>query len=134
VHFIPRTSRSGFLHLLTRADVILDPLHFGGGNTSFQALGLGVPIVTLPSDHMRGRVTLGCYRQMEFFDCVAGNPDQYVDLAVKTVRDAEFRSYVRTEIRRRSGFLFDDLTAVTEIQQFFRESIQAARSQSARAA
>ena len=134
VHFVPRTSRTGFLHLLNSADVVLDPFHFGGGNTTFQALGLGVPIVTRPSEYLRGRVTLGCYRQMGFLDCVAASPEEYVDLAYRIVHDREFRAHVCAEIRRRSGFLFGDLTAVDEIQQFFRQSIMTARSHAVRAA
>ena len=38
---------------LASADVILDPLHFSGGNTTFEALAMGTPIVTLPGTFMR---------------------------------------------------------------------------------
>jgi predicted O-linked N-acetylglucosamine transferase (SPINDLY family) len=124
VTFVPRVGRAAFLRLLTTADVVLDPLHFGGGNTSFQALGLGLPIVTLPSELMRGRVTAGCYRKMEFETCIAQNAGEYVDLAVRLGTDPEFNSLVRSQIASRSHLLFEDPAAVRELEEFFRTAIR----------
>jgi len=41
----------GFLHLQALADVLLDTIHFGGGNTSLEAFAFGTPVVTLPGRH-----------------------------------------------------------------------------------
>jgi len=120
VTFVPRVDRAAFLRLLTTADTVLDPLHFGGGNTSFQALGLGLPIVTLPSALMRGRVTAGCYRKMEYETCIVRNADEYVDLAVRLGTDATFNALVRSQIASRSHVLFEDQAAVRELEEFFR--------------
>ena len=60
----PRLGYADYLCVMLLADVMLDPLHFGGGKTSLDALSLGVPIVTLPGKFMRGRATFGCYRKM----------------------------------------------------------------------
>src|SRR5262249_32461009 len=64
VRFVPRQDRAGFLGLTGMLDVSLDPLHFGGGNTSFEAFALGIPIVTLPSEFLRGRITYAQYLMM----------------------------------------------------------------------
>ena len=64
VIFVPRIPHAQFFRLLMMADVILDPPFFGGGNTSYEAFAMGLPIVTWPGPFMRGRVTEGCYRQM----------------------------------------------------------------------
>lgn len=120
VAFVPRVDRQAFLRLLATADVILDPLHFGGGNTSFQALGLGLPIVTLPSAFMRGRVTAGCYRKMDYETCIARDANHYADLAVSLGTDAELNAFVRSEIASRSGVLFEDMAAVRELEAFFK--------------
>ena len=37
----PRMSGDNFLHLQNIADVLLDPIHFGGGNTSYEAFSVG---------------------------------------------------------------------------------------------
>ena len=62
VRVLPRLPTAEFLDLLWMADALLDPLPFGGGTTSYAALGLGAPIVTWPGPFMRGRVTYGCYQ------------------------------------------------------------------------
>jgi len=120
VTFVSRVDRAAFLRLLSTADVVLDPPHFGGGNTSFQALGLGLPIVTLPSEFMRGRVTAGCYRKMGYETCIARNADEYVDLAVRLGTEPEFNALVRSQIASRSHVLFEDTAAVRELEEFFR--------------
>jgi predicted O-linked N-acetylglucosamine transferase (SPINDLY family) len=38
IHFIPFQPLTDFRQLLALADVVLDPLHFGGGDTSYEAL------------------------------------------------------------------------------------------------
>ncbi len=35
--FVPRQSRVGFQNLILCSDVLLDPIHFGGGNTTYEA-------------------------------------------------------------------------------------------------
>jgi predicted O-linked N-acetylglucosamine transferase (SPINDLY family) len=122
VIFLPRVDRRVFLRLVATADLLLDPVHFGGGNTSFQALGLGVPIVTLPGEFLRGRVTAGCYKKMGLETCVAATAGNYVDLAVRLGTDPQFNARVREEINARSAALFEDTAAVRELEAFFVEA------------
>ena len=105
------------------ADVLLDPLHFGGVNTTYDGLSLHKPIVTLPSQFQRGRYTLACYKKMGMSECVAENPTHYVDLAVRLGTDAEFRDHVSRRIRQTSDVLFEDQQAVDEHARIFRELI-----------
>src|SRR5262249_36843907 len=98
VQFLPRSGRGDFLGLMSICDVMLDPVHFGGGNTTYEALALGVPIVTLPSAFMRGRVTAACYRKMGLDDCIAKSPAEYVDLAVRLASDPAQRRTMQSRI------------------------------------
>jgi protein O-GlcNAc transferase len=75
--------------LTMAADVVLDPLHFGGGATTYDGLALGQPIVTLPSPFQRGRYTLGCYQKMDVMDCVAQSPQHYIELALRLANDPD---------------------------------------------
>jgi protein O-GlcNAc transferase len=115
--FVPRQSRDGFLGLMLVADVMLDPLHFGGGNTSFEALGVGLPIVTLPAAAMCGRVTLGCYRQMGLTRCVVNTPEEYIDLAVRLGTDPEFRRDTHAQILANADRLFDNPAGVRDLER-----------------
>jgi protein O-GlcNAc transferase len=108
--------------------VLLDPLHFGGVNSTYDGFSLNQPIVTLPSRFHRGRYTLGCCRKMGVTDCVASDARQYVALAVRLAVDADFRAAVVAKIRRESGALFTDLQAVSEHERLFNALVDEARS------
>ncbi|MBN2473353.1 MAG: tetratricopeptide repeat protein [Pirellulales bacterium] len=128
VRFVSRQSRSDFVALLGLADVLLDPLHFGGGNTTYEAFSRGVPIVTLPSEFMRGRVTAACYRKMGVADCVAADRDDYVKIALKLGTDADYRETVRSKVGEAAETLFEDAAAVRQLEEFFLRAAEQRRT------
>src|SRR4030042_4792366 len=117
-----------YLNLAAVADVLLDPLHYGGGVTSYDGLALGTPIVTLPSQYHRGRYTLGCYRKMNVLDCVASSVEEYEELALRLGTDRDYRQSVKEKILAANSVLFEDRTVVREHEEFFEQVIRAARS------
>jgi predicted O-linked N-acetylglucosamine transferase (SPINDLY family) len=119
IRYVPTLPEAEFLELLHEADAVLDPLHFGGGNSTYEAFAVGAPVVTLPGPFMRGRVTLGCYRQMGFEDLVASGPEHYVALAVRLANDTAFRDAMRARVRERSGVLFEDHGVLREFEALF---------------
>lgn len=132
VRFVPKLLREDFLHLLAVSDVLLDPIHFGGGNTSYEGLALGTPIVTLPSALLRGRLTYAMYRQMELPDLIAADAADYVRLAVRLGTDADFRAATRQRIQERSPVLFDDRAIVGELERALTAAVAAAAGPAAR--
>lgn len=122
VQFLPSQSHPDFMALNAVADVSLDPMHFGGGNTTYEALSIGLPVVTLPSDFLRARITLAMYRQMGMSDCVVQTPDQYVDLAVRLGTDPEYRRSIHEKILSACPVLFEDRRAIQQYSDFL-ESI-----------
>ncbi len=117
--FLPFQPADDYLSLIAAADVLLDPLHFGGVNSTYDALSLNQPIVTLPSTLHRGRYTLGCYRKMGLSDCIANSPAQYVEIVLRLAHDVDFRASVVAAIRDTSPLLFDDPVAVSEHERIF---------------
>ncbi|MGH8700799.1 MAG: hypothetical protein ACREVR_06430, partial [Burkholderiales bacterium] len=107
IRFLPKMSHERYLATIAAADVVLDPLYFGGCNSSCEALALGVPVVTLPGTHLFGRFTLGLYEEMGLRDCVAGSTDAYVDRAVQIGTERDYREHLAREINARSAVLFD---------------------------
>ncbi len=99
IMFLGRLSADGFYHFLTLADVVLDSVHFSGGTTSCQALSLGIPVVTLPGEFMRGRVTYALYKKLGVMDCVARDRTEYVELAVKLAQDRAWRESISGRIQ-----------------------------------
>jgi predicted O-linked N-acetylglucosamine transferase (SPINDLY family) len=111
--FLNRVSATTFYHVLALSDVLLDPVHFGGGNTSLEALSFGTPIVTWPSQLLRGRFTYGFYRTMEIPDCVADSADTYIEQAVRLGTDPAYRHQLRHRILQANGVLYENPAVIT---------------------
>jgi predicted O-linked N-acetylglucosamine transferase (SPINDLY family) len=118
VRFLPRMEKELYLDCLAACDLLLDPLHFGGGNTSYEGLALGLPIVTLPGELMRGRVTYALYRQMGVEDAVVSDAASYVERAVRLGCDCELRDQVSRRILAANDVLFENQAAVAELESF----------------
>lgn len=108
-----------FLGVIRCADVMLDTWPFGGGNTTYEALALGTPVVTLPAAYMRGRVTLGCYRRIGVMDCVADSPARYAEIAVALGSDRAARATVSAKILAAGEALYEDESALRALEDFF---------------
>jgi predicted O-linked N-acetylglucosamine transferase (SPINDLY family) len=125
IRFVGWLSSDDFLSLHAISDVVLDPPHFGGGRTSYEFFAFGLPVVTLPSRFLRGRLTLGMYRKMQLLDCVAASPVEYVDIAVKIATEPAYRAEIRSRILVANNVLYEDQSAIRELEIFF---AQAAKS------
>jgi predicted O-linked N-acetylglucosamine transferase (SPINDLY family) len=128
VLFVPRLSYLGFLALQAHMDVLLDPLHFGGGNTLYEAMEPGTPMVTLPGRFLRSRLALAAYRQMGVEDApIATDVDDYVRIALALGRDAGRRDSLKARLAAAAReHLFEDPGAVRGLEAFFTAAVEAA--------
>jgi protein O-GlcNAc transferase len=122
IRFLPGMSPDDFLNLIAVADVMLDTIYFNGMNTSLEAFALGTPVVTMPSGLQRGRHTLGMYKRMDYLECVAQSPQQYVAIALRLGTDSGYREAVQANILSRCSVLFEDREVVREFERFFVEA------------
>jgi predicted O-linked N-acetylglucosamine transferase (SPINDLY family) len=95
--------------------VALDTFHFGAGTTAALTLGIGCPMVTLPSRFQRGRSTLGCYLAMNMRDCIASDLDDYVRIAVRIARDPVHRAALSEKLLALRGAIFETDPAAREL-------------------
>lgn len=84
--WIPRLHPTDFRRLLQLCDVSLDPPAWNGGNTTVETMGVGVPVVTLPTEFMRGRHSLAFHKMAGAHGLIASNPQEYVDMATDKER------------------------------------------------
>jgi len=89
--FLPRMGAAEFRSALSLADVVLDTVHWSGGNTSLDAFAAGTPVVSLPGKYMRGRQTAGMLGLLDLSDLVAESEEHYVDLATRVAKDKAWR-------------------------------------------
>jgi protein O-GlcNAc transferase len=126
IRFVPYQSVEGYLGLIEAADVLLDPLYYGGGLTSFDGLSLNKPIVTLPGNFLRGRFTYGFYRTMGVDECIAADADDYVARAVRLGTDVEWRRHVVERIRQTSDVLFESQAVVADYDRILGQLVEEA--------
>lgn len=129
VLFLPRQPLERFMQLLPHFDVLLDPPHFGSGNTLYESLMYGIPSVTWPGRFMRGRIVAGIYSLIGLEDApVAEQLDDYARLAVDIAGDQERRERLRRELLDKAVSLYQDMMAVREFEAFLEAAVEAAAS------
>ena len=123
--FLPKQSRRNFMALQGRMDVLLDPIHFGGGNTFYEAMVYGTPMVTWPGWHLRSRIAGGLYRQMGIEDApIVSRLEDYAPLALALGRDpGRCRRLREASIEAAKRELLLDMRAVREFEDFLEAAI-----------
>lgn len=119
VRMLPRLTRDDFINLSAACDCLLDPVHFGGGNTSLEAFAVGAPVVTLPGGFLRSRITAALLRRMGIDELIAQNGAEYARIAVKVATDQEYRRSLCQRIEERRGILYENPESVSELERFF---------------
>lgn len=127
VRWLPRLTHDDYLWFNAVCDVHLDTLHFNGGNTSYKALGVGAPIVTLSGEFLRNRITTALYKKMGVLDCLVRTPEEYIDLAVRLACEPNFRRQISDKILAANDVLYADMEAVRELERFFERAVGKAR-------
>jgi len=83
------------------------------------ALGLGVPLVTLPGDFNPGRMAYTFFQKLGITDSVATSPADYVERSIRIATDASLRKSLRSRILERCDLLFSNRDAAVELEAFF---------------
>lgn len=102
VEFVGPQPLEDYLRTYREIDVALDPFPFGGGTTTCDALWMGVPVVTLTGHTAVSRAGSSLLSNAGLADLVARSEEQYVDIAVRSMRDrpsAAMRRNLRERLR-----------------------------------
>ena len=105
-------------------DVMLDSIEWSGGNTTLESLAQDLPVVTVETALMRGRVSGGMLRMMGLPETVAGSVDDYVALAVRMARDAEFRAAIKSRVARDKNRLYRDHASIAALEDFIERAVR----------
>ena len=104
-------------------DIALDPFPFAGGTTTFDALWMGVPVVTLAGDRPVGRGGLSILSTLGHPEWVGHSLEEYIkvaqDLASKPDRLETIRKNLRDDIK--NSPLMDSPRFVREMEKHFHQ-------------
>ena len=108
--FLPQRTREEYLRVNLACDVMVDSLHWSGGNTSLDALHCGLPMVTHPGALMRGRQSAAMLRALGCAELIADSPRRLAELAVEVANDRARRNNLGARIQ-------DALPRLTQSQE-----------------
>ncbi len=112
-------------HLATygEIDVALDTFPYNGTTTTFEALWMGVPVVTLSGGRHASRVGASILHGVGLDDLVAKSVEQYIEIAANLARDQPRCRELRATLRGRmeSSQLLDREAMSLAIGQALRE-------------
>ncbi len=80
---------AGHLALYDAVDIALDPFPFCGSTTSFEALSMGVPVVTWPQEAMISRWTASLLSTLGLEELIAGSAEDYDAIAARLAGDPD---------------------------------------------
>jgi len=103
VEFLPGSlnSVSEHLALYDGVDVALDPFPFSGSTTTFEALFMGVPVVTLPQPRLVARWSASILTTVGLTSFIADSPDDYIAIAQRAATDSHGLATLRAGLRER---------------------------------
>jgi predicted O-linked N-acetylglucosamine transferase (SPINDLY family) len=93
------SSRGDHLSLYCQTDIALDPWPFTGSTTTFEALSMGVPVVTLAADTMVGRWSGSMLHALELDELIASSEEEYVVIARRLAADLTYLAKLRRSLR-----------------------------------
>jgi predicted O-linked N-acetylglucosamine transferase (SPINDLY family) len=124
--FLPRMSPGQFGGLLRKIDVNIDSIGWSGGNTTLQSLEADCPLVTMPTEFMRGRHSYAMLKMIGVEELIAPTADAFVDTLVRLGTDGNFRAAMAKKISDNKHRLYEDKAFIAGLDSFVK-STHAAR-------
>jgi len=111
------------LALYSQIDIALDPFPFNGATTTYEALMMGVPVISLEGERFVDRVSATLLKQAGLPEFVTESKDEYVSNAIKLAaspsRLAKWRKVIRPRVL--GSPLFDGGAYARSVEHAFRD-------------
>lgn len=119
--YIPSTE--GHLAAYHGIDIALDTFPYHGTTTTFEALWMGVPVVTLAGQVHAARVGVSILSRMGLSELIVNTPETYVHLAVELARDLPRLQRLRQTMRlcMEEQGLMDGERILRDLESAYRE-------------
>ncbi|HTW93459.1 MAG TPA: tetratricopeptide repeat protein [Tepidisphaeraceae bacterium] len=101
IEFVGGAARGEYLRTYHRIDICLDTLPYNGHTTSFDALWMGVPVVTLVGDRVVGRAALSQLSNLGLSELAARTEEEFVKIAAGLARDGQRLEELHRTLRGR---------------------------------
>jgi len=122
--FLPRLDPDAFAAVIGCCDVILDSIGWSGCNSTMEGLPHHLPVVTMRDGLMRGRHTTAILTMMGVTDTVADSVDEYVSMAVRLAKDADWRNDMKARMAAGRSAVYGDRACIEALQAFLLQVTQ----------
>ena len=105
-------------------DIALDTSPFAGGTTSFDALWMGVPLVTLAGERSSSRGGASILTSLGRPDWIARSPQEYIAIAQRLAADPQALATIRSGLRAelQASPLMDNAGFTRELEALYRQA------------
>ncbi len=110
----------GHLRFYERVDVALDATPFTGSTTTFEALWMGVPVVTPPGRTILSRWTAGMLTRVGRADLIATSDEHFVKLAAEQAAKAKHQDRAALREAVRASALCDPRKQARDFERIYR--------------
>ena len=103
------SGRAAALNSYNQIDIGLDPFPYPGGTTSYEALWMGVPILTMRGSNYLSHLGESIMHHAGLADWIAVDEDDYVDKAISNAANLQHLATLRADLRQQvlASPLFD---------------------------
>lgn len=126
IEFVDHQPREKYLEQYHRIDIALDTIPYGGHTTTFDALWMGVPVVSLVGQTVVGRAGLSILSNVRLSNLVADTPKQFLQISQSLDADLASLKALRAELRGRvrQSPLMDGPRLAKSIESAYRTMFQ----------
>lgn len=122
--FIPRVSKDDYFNINFLSDVFLDTIGWSGGLTTIDAIACCLPIVTFPTEFMRGRQSGGMLKIINITETIANDLNEYITIAARLGIDPDWNAEIRSKMQSNKDRLFDDKSCIEALENFYEKIVK----------
>jgi predicted O-linked N-acetylglucosamine transferase (SPINDLY family) len=123
IEYINRMSNyRDHLELYNKIDIALDTFPYNGTTTTFEALWMGVPVITKRGDNHVSSVGASILTNIGLQNFIAKDLNQYIDLAKNISTDIDYLKVLRLSLREKlkKSLLCDGVSFAKDIEDAYK--------------
>jgi protein O-GlcNAc transferase len=114
----PGLTREGYSGLMYNADLLLDPIGFSGANTTLQAIGCGLPVVTREGRFQRTKHASAILRTLGIEELITYTEDEYISLVEKLILNERLRKDLKYKIKSNENYIYKNIEPIRALENF----------------
>ena len=118
VIFVPELTREGYSALMYNANLLLDPIGFSGANTTLQAIGCGLPVVTRQGRFQRTKHASAILRTLKIEELITNTEHEYINLVEKLILNERLRKDLKSKIKANENYIYKNIEPIRALENF----------------